>query len=79
MQTTKTMGRPQAAQSTTHTRNDSDSNWLTQRTRRLRIAARCLGLKPIFVEDGTALVAELFDGRGFHVETWGWTLPRGRR
>jgi hypothetical protein len=40
--------------------------------RRLRLTARCLGLSAVFVDDGDALVAELFDGYGRLVEVWRW-------
>jgi hypothetical protein len=39
--------------------------------RRLRLTARCLGLIPVVVGD-TPLTAELFTGRGEHVDTWCW-------
>jgi hypothetical protein len=71
----KTMGRPKAAQGTTHTSHDSKFVWIEQRAHRLRLAARCLGLHPVFVDDGRNLAAELFDASGDHVETWCWSIP----
>jgi hypothetical protein len=38
---------------------------------RLWLAARCLGTPAVFVCDHP-LVAELFDARGRHVDTWSW-------
>lgn len=38
---------------------------------RLRLAARCLDLAPVFVCDAP-LTADLFDGRGVFAERWSW-------
>jgi hypothetical protein len=43
----------------------------TTKVARLRLTARCLDLRPVFVSD-VPLIAEIFDQRGNHVETWGW-------
>lgn len=71
--TQRTEGRPLAAQGKTRVRTFRDNDWLAQSARRMRIAARCLGLYPVFVDDGAMLAAELFDSRGRHAETWKWS------
>jgi hypothetical protein len=43
----------------------------TAQVKRLRLAARCLSLTPIFTGDAP-LAAELFDEQGSCVETWSW-------
>ena len=65
---TKTIGRPKAAESTTHTSKCSLKTRPAQRppaaqVARLRLTARELGLSPVFVGDAP-LSAELFDARG---------------
>jgi hypothetical protein len=39
--------------------------------RRMRLVARCLGTRVVFVSDWP-LIGELFDARGRYVESWRW-------
>lgn len=45
---------------------------------RLRLAARCLDLSPVFIQDEYPLVAELFNQRGRLKEIWTWRVPEVR-